>query len=137
MYTVHKATTTKGHTTIQYRTFTRFNKDAFLFDLSWASFCDVYKFDNPDDALSVWYDIIMPIINVHAPLDKKRVKHPKLPPWLTRDVITAMAVCDHLKKEKRFEDFKKQRNKVKSLVRSAKKSYFDKFLELDKSTCTT
>ena len=50
----------KGHTTIQYRTFKRFNKDAFLFGLSCAPFCDVYKFDHPDDALSVWYDIIMP-----------------------------------------------------------------------------
>ena len=78
----------------------------------------------------------MPVINVHAPLHKKRVKHPKLPPWLTRDVITAMAVRDRRKKEKGFEDFKKQRNKVKSLVRSAKKSYFDKLIELDKSTST-
>ena len=78
----------------------------------------------------------MPIINVHAPLGKKRVKHPKLPPWLTRHVITAMAVRDRLKKEKRFEDFKKQRNKVKSLVRSAKKSFFDKLIELDKRTST-
>ena len=100
--------------------------------MSCAPFCDVYKFDNPDDALSVWYDIIMPIINVHAPLRKKRVKHPKLPPWLTRDVITAMAVRDRLKKEKLFQDFKKQR---KSFVRSAK-SYFDKLIELDKSTST-
>ena len=47
-----------------------------------------------------------------------------------------MAVRDRLKKEKRFEDFKKQRNKVKNLVRSAKKSYFDKLIELDKSTST-
>ena len=38
--------------------------------------------------------------------------------------------------EKRFEDFKKLRNKVKSLVCSAKKSYFDKLIELDKSTST-
>ena len=51
-------------------------------------------------------------------------------------MITTMAVRDRLKKEKRFEDFKKQRNKVKSLVRSAKKSYFDKLIELDKSTST-
>ena len=71
----------------------------------------------------------MPTVNVHAPLRKKRVKHPKLPPWLTRDVITAIAVRDRLKKEKRFQDFKKQRNKVKSLVRSAKKSYFDKLID--------
>ena len=47
-----------------------------------------------------------------------------------------MAVRDRLKKEKRFEEFKKQRNKVKSLVRSAKKSYFDKLIELDKRTST-
>ena len=47
-----------------------------------------------------------------------------------------MAVRDRPKNEKRFEDFKKQRNKVKSLVRSAKKSYFDKLIELDKSTTT-
>ena len=67
---VHKTTTT-------YRTFKQLNKDAFLFDLSYAPFCDIYKFDNPDDALSVWYNIIMPIINVHASLRKKRVKHPK------------------------------------------------------------
>ena len=71
----------------------------------------------------------MPIINVHAPLRKKRVKHAILPPWLTRDVIPAMAVRDCLKKEKRFEEKKR---KVKSLVRSAKKSYFDKLIESDK-----
>ena len=34
------------------------------------------------------------------------------------------------------QDFKKQRNKVKSLVRSAKKSYFDKLIELNKSAST-
>ena len=79
----------------------------------------------------------MPIINVHAPLRKKRVKHPKLPPWLTSDVIAAMAVRDCLKKEKKnFQDFKKQRNKVKSVLHSAKKSYFDKLIESDNSTST-
>ena len=124
----------QGHTTIHYITFKRFNEDAFLFYLSCAPFCDVYKFDNPDDALSVWYDIIMPIINVHAPLRKKRVKHPNLPPWLTSDVIIAMAVRDRLQKSKK--DFSISRNIETSLVRSAKKSYFDKLIELDKSTST-
>ena len=45
-----------------------------------------------------WYDIFMPIIDKHAPLRKKRVKHPKLPPWLTKDVTGAMAIRDRLKK---------------------------------------
>ena len=75
----------------------------FLFFLSCAPFCDVYKFNNPNDALSVWYDIIMPIINVHAPLHKTS---------------------------------RNRETRLKSLMRSAKKSYFDKLIELDKSTST-
>ena len=75
----------------------------------------------------------MPIINVHAPLRKKRVKHAVLPPGLTRDVIPAMAVRDCLKKEKRFQE---KKNKVNSIVRSAKKSYFDNLTESDKSIST-
>ena len=47
-----------------------------------------------------------------------------------------MAIRDRLKKEKKFDDFKKQRNRVKGLVRSAKKAYFDKLVETDKSTST-
>ena len=86
--------------------------------------------------MSVWYAIILPIIDKYAPLRKKIVKHPKLPPWLIKDVTEAMAIRDRLKKGKQFEDFKKQRNRVKSLVRSAKKSYFDKLIESDKSTST-
>ena len=47
-----------------------------------------------------------------------------------------MAIRDRLKKEKRFDDFEKQRNRVKRLVRSATKTYFDKLVETDKSTST-
>ena len=58
-----------------------------------------------------WYDIFMPIIDKHGPSRKKRIK---LPPWLTKDVIGAMANRDRLKKENKFDDFKKQRNTVKN-----------------------
>ena len=93
-------------------------------DISCAPFSNVYSFNDPDDAMLAWYNIFMPIIDKHAPLRKKRVKHPKLPPWLTKDVIVAMAIRDRLKKEKKNDDFKKQRSRVKSLVCSAKKAYF-------------
>ena len=83
-----------------------------------------------------WYDIFIPIIDKHAPLRKKKVKHPKLPSLLTKDVIGALAIRDRLKKENEFDYFKKQRNRVKSLVRSAKKAYFDKLVETDKSIST-
>ena len=56
----------------------------------------------------------MPVTDSHAPLGKRRVKHPTLPSRLTNDVTEAMATRDRLKKGKQFEDYKKQRNRVKS-----------------------
>ena len=47
-----------------------------------------------------------------------------------------MATLDRLKKGKKFEDYKKQRNSIKSLVLAAKKSYFDKLIESDRTTAT-
>ena len=64
----------KGHTI--FRSFKRFNKDAFLFDLSCAPFSVVYQFNNPDDAYFAWFDI-MPINENHAPLRKKESKIPQ------------------------------------------------------------
>ena len=109
----------KGHITIQDRAFKRFNKDIFLFDISFAPFSNIYNSSDPDDAILAWNDIFVPIIDKYAPLRKKRVKHPKLPPWLTKDVVGAMAIRDRLKKDNKFDGFKKQRNRVKSLMRSA------------------
>ena len=43
-------------------------------------------------------------------------------------MIVTLTLRDRLKTEQRFNDFKKQRNKVKSLMRSAKKSYLKKKL---------
>ena len=59
--------------------------------------------------------------NRHAPLKRKRVKHPKLPPWLNKDIKETMAERDKQKREKCFPEYKKLRNKVKNLVRKAKK----------------
>ena len=110
-----------------YRTFKQFDTNAFLFDLSCAPSSEVYNND-PGGAIYV----IMPIIDKHAPsssshhgspsriLRKKRVKYAKLPPWLTKDVIEAMAIRDRLKKGKQFEDFKKQQKQ--SQDRTAKES---------------
>ena len=53
---------------------------------------------------------------------------------LTKDKIEAMATRDRLKKGNKSEDYKKQRNRVKSLVLAAKKFYFDKLIESDRST---
>ena len=81
----------------------------------------VLNYIDPEEALSVWYNVYLSVINRHAPQKHKRVKHPKLPPWLNKDVIELMEERDKLKKEKRFSEYKKLRNKIKKWVRKAKK----------------
>ena len=113
---------TKGHTTVQYRCFKHFDQDAFLWDLSLAPFANVFSFSDPNQALTAWYEAFIPVVEKHAPIRRRRVKHPTLPQWLSSEIIKAMKLRDRLKRDKKFEDYKKQRNKVTSLVRAAKKS---------------
>ena len=95
-----KKPTRKSHCEIIFRSFKNYNKENFLLDLSIAPFYLVYNCTDPDTALSVWYSIFLPILDKHAPLRCKRVKHPKLPPWLEKDIITAMSEREKTKRGK-------------------------------------
>ena len=58
----------------------------------------------------------LPVVNKRSPLRRKRVKDPKLPPWLTKDIIQAMDLRNTLKRDKLFDLYKKQGNKVSTSV---------------------
>ena len=66
-------------------------------------FHGVFNYNDPSEALAFWYDAFLPVVNKHAPLRRKRMKHPKLPPWLTKDIIQAMALRDKLKRDSLFD----------------------------------
>ena len=125
---------TKEHTVIHYRSFKHFNKDFFFADLNEACFNLVYNHSDPDLALNCWYDIFLSILNKHAPMKTKRVKHPKLPPWITPQIMQAMAHRDQLKKSKQFQEYKKARNDVKNLVRDSKRCFFNRIVENSRNT---
>ena len=124
----------KGHTTIQYRSFKHFNQSDFLQDLNSAPFAAVFTVSDPTKTLSAWCEAFLPVIQKHAPLRRKRVKYPTLPQWLSTDIIKAMKTRNKFKQEKKFEDYKKQRNKVINLVRAAKRAYFEKLINHNKDT---
>ena len=109
-----------------------FEEDAFLSDLGRVEFSSVFSTSDPNEALDIWYNLFTTVLNKHAPLRRKRVKHPTMPPWLSTDIINAMSSRDKLKKEKRFLEYKTMRNKVKSMVRQAKKSLFDRLVKNSK-----
>ena len=114
----------KGYTSIEYTSFKNFDVDCFLLHLSTMLFRSIFNYNDPSEALAFWYDVFLSVVNKHAPLRRKRVKHPKLPPWLTKDIIQAMTLRDKRKRDKPFDLYKKQRNKVSTFVRTAKKKIF-------------
>ena len=80
----------KTHSYISFRSFKHFNKAAFFNDLHWAPFTKVLNCTDPDKALATWYNVYLTVVNRHAPLNGKRVKHPMLPPWLNKDIKETM-----------------------------------------------
>ena len=80
---------------------------------------------DPSLVLSRWVDLFTDVINKHAPLKNKRVKHQTLPPSLNTDVKQAMLLRDKFRKQKKFVEYKPQRNRVNYLVSEAKKKYFN------------
>ena len=72
----------------------------FLRDLSSAPFAAVLEVSDPTTVLATWYEAFLRVIEKHAPLRRKRVKHPTLPQWLSPDIITAMKTRNKLKKRK-------------------------------------
>ena len=151
----------KGHTTIAYRTFKNFQKEAFFQDLNLVPFSNVFNTSDPNDALDDFYNNLLPVINKHAPLRKKRVKSQVLPGWLTPEIAAAQKYRDQLKmklkqlynnnldqlpdpvksqkhsdREQAAQEYRKQRNKVTSLIRASQKSYFSKMITDNKDTAS-
>ena len=113
-----------GHKTVTYRSFTNFDKDAFLKDLSESQLPHVYQYTNPDQAFEFWHKTFINVYNKHAPFITKRVKYSPKPPWLTKEIEEAIHIRNKHLRNKQFDEFKKQRNKVTFMLRKSKKNYF-------------
>ena len=69
----------KGHTHVSFRSFKRLNQNAFFADLICTPFDNVHQHTDPNEALAVWHELFMDVVNRHAPVHHKRVRHSKLP----------------------------------------------------------
>lgn len=124
----------KKHTTIEIRSFKNFNETSFLHDISLIDFNYIYNVDCPNEPFNFLNNCILTVLNKHAPKRKKRVKSENLPPWLTKEITTEMALRDYYKSKKCIDQYKKQRNKVSMLVRRAKQAHVKSFTENKRDT---
>ena len=84
----------------------------------------VYQYTDPDETLEFWYKTFSSVYNKHAPFMTKRVRYTRKPPRLSKEIEEAMHQRDRLLKARKHEEFKKQRNKVTSLIHASKKHTF-------------
>ena len=115
----------KGHTHVSFRSFKHFNQNASFAEFICTPFDNVHQHTDPNEALAVWYKLFMDVVNRHAPIRHKRVKHSKLPPWLNKNIIQAMSDRDRLKKETMFTESKMARNKVKKCCQRCEEIRFE------------
>ena len=117
------------HTYVMYRSVKHFNEDKFCDDLCQAEL-DHLVLNSPDaeSASSAWVTAFVSIVDKHFPLRKRRVKSIGLPDWLTPEIKEAMRKRDQLKKDKRRDDYKKQRNKVNDMITKSKIAFSNKIV---------
>ena len=122
------------HTLIKYRCYKKFDVKSFTAELSQIPFNTVYNINDPNTALTHLCNMMTAVIDKHAPLKTKRVKHHDIPPWLSQETLKEMEIRDMF--QEKNDAFKKQRNKVNAMVAKDKKTYFDKLLTNKKDTAT-
>ncbi|KAK3094300.1 hypothetical protein FSP39_000043 [Pinctada imbricata] len=124
----------KKHLEIIYRDFKNFDEKKFLQDLCSAPFFKVNEKENVNDALDLFYDIFLQILDRHAKLVTKRVKTQTKPVWLTPEINEARYNRDYFHHKKDIQNFKKWRNKVIELIKEAKINYYSVAVENNHNT---
>ena len=86
--------------------------------------------DNGHAAFSKFFNSVNKIVNKHAPprsLSKRKAKQFSKP-WITKGIRKSIQVKNTLFASGNYEKYKHYRNKLLSLVRCSKKSYYHSFL---------
>ncbi len=102
-------------------------------DLSQQPFDVIQEMNDPNDALDMWYHLLINILNKHAPLVTKRVKNKYQTEWYNDEIRESGFQRDHFHKIKDMENFRKYRNKTNKLIRSSKSKFFIDAINEDKS----
>ena len=115
---------------VTYRKTKGVDLDAFKHDLSQQNWKQIEECESLDEAVDMWEQMFLEVMNKHMPFKTKRVRK-KQSPWLNEYIFNLMKERDKMKKKavrtKNDEDwkaFKKLKNKVTLQSRKAKRKYF-------------
>ena len=118
---------------INYRSFKNFNEDHFKQDLAHSNVHLIENINNPNNALSLFYEIVNNILEKHAPIKEKRVKRNVQPGWFTDEIKHIINERDKCHKNKNFIQYKILINKATSFIRKSKINFFNQAIKENKT----
>ncbi len=134
-----KATRPIKHCIITTRTWNESNIKEFIDSLKEAPWNVKDSFDNVDDICFVWESLMKSVIEQHFPLKRKRIRK-QTHPWLNSEVLRLMRTRDQTHKKavksgltSDWVEYRCLRNKVTSVNRKARRNYFAKKLQENRS----
>ncbi|CAG2225633.1 unnamed protein product [Mytilus edulis] len=96
-----------SHFEIKYRNFKTFNDEMFLQDLSNQPFDIIQEINDPNEAMDMWYYLLVNVLDKHAPVVTRRVKNKYQPEWYTNEIGKSKFQRDYFHKKKDTENYKK------------------------------
>ena len=124
---------------IMYRSYKKFNLEAFQKDIVNIPESYLSMFDDPSDTYWAYEKMFLEVLNEHAPMKCRTVKKPQLP-YMNSEIRKEMFKRNSLRNkyykcrtDAKWEAFKKQRNLVTSLLRKSFGKYITSKCEEDKN----
>jgi len=130
------APTKLGHKYITKRNMKKFNDQRFINDLRQISWIED-EAANPNILSADWKHKFIKVLDSHAPLKTKRVRHNNAP-WLSAEVKQHIYDKMHAKKrairtglESDWKDYKRFRNRLNNKIKFAKSNYYKEKIKSD------
>ena len=114
------------HNSISYRNLKHFNEEQFLVHLQHQPWSAIDTYNDVDDALECFIQMFSDVLNEHAPVKVRRVKHKHQPDWFTPEIANAIKKRDAAKLSGNKWYFRRCRNQVKTLISNAKTTFYEK-----------
>ena len=132
--------TFRGHNVVKVRSLKHYNRENLNLLLSNQNWAQVYECNNATTALEKFNNIMLSVIDQVAPVKEVRIKS-NTEPWITSSILEAIEHRDSLLRKRlgdrsnnvTLNEFRKARNKVQELVKTAKSNFVNEKIVEDKN----
>ena len=124
---------TNTHQTITYRSFKNFDETMFINDLHEVPWETIEAFEDINEIVGVWNNMLLEVVNKHAPIKSHRIKRKYQPTWLTPQILDCIKERNKCKVSGKMDEYRLLRNRVSKMIDSAKNETYQMKIEEGKN----